>query len=100
MAIEQSLDWFRDAKFGMFIHWGPYSQLAGEWNGQQVPVGENAEWIMKKLKIPVSEYRELAHKMNPVLFDAHKWVYLAKAAGMKYIVITAKTSRRVRNVSV
>jgi alpha-L-fucosidase len=90
LAIEQSLEWFRDAKFGMFIHWGPYSQLAGEWNGQQVPVGENAEWIMKKLKIPVSEYRELAHKMNPVLFDAHKWVHLAKAAGMKYIVITAK----------
>ncbi len=84
------LEWFRDAKFGMFIHWGPYSRLAGEWNGKQVPVGENAEWIMKKLTIPVDVYRDLAHEFNPVLFDAHKWVSLAKAAGMKYIVITAK----------
>jgi len=84
------LEWFKEAKFGMFIHWGTYSQLAGEWNGRQVTVGENAEWIMKKLTIPVDEYRELAHKMNPVLFDAHKWVQLAKNAGMKYIVITAK----------
>jgi len=84
------LAWFKEAKFGMFIHWGPYSQLEGEWNGRQVPVGENAEWIMKKLTIPVGEYRELAQNMDPVLFDAHKWVRLAKAAGMKYIVITAK----------
>jgi len=87
---EQRLDWFRDAKFGMFIHWGPYSELAGEWNGRQVPVGTEAEWIMKQLKIPVSEYRKLAHQLNPVRFDAHQWVRLAKATGMKYIVITAK----------
>jgi alpha-L-fucosidase len=86
----QHLEWFRDAKFGMFIHWGPYSRLAGEWNDRQVPVGKNAEWIMKILAIPVNEYRELAHKLNPVRFDAHEWVHLAKAAGMKYIVITAK----------
>ncbi len=86
----ERLDWFKEAKFGMFIHWGPYSQLAGEWNGRQVTVGENAEWIMQKLKIPVAEYRELAHSFNPVLFDAQKWVRLAKATGMKYIVITAK----------
>ncbi len=64
--------------------------LAGEWNGKQVPVGKNAEWIMKELKIPVSEYRELAHEFNPVRFDAHTWVSLAKATGMKYIVVTAK----------
>ena len=87
---DERLDWFRDAKFGMFIHWGPYSELAGEWNGRQVPVGTEAEWIMKGLKIPVSVYRELAHKMNPVRFDAHQWVRLAKTTGMKYIVITAK----------
>lgn len=60
------MEWWKNAKFGMFIHWGPYSQLAGEWNGRQVKVGENAEWIMKLLKIPVNEYRELAHEMNPV----------------------------------
>lgn len=84
------LDWFREAKFGMFIHWGPYSQLGGEWNGRQMQDDRNAEWIMKRLKIPVTEYRELAHKMNPVKFDAREWVRLAKGAGMKYLVITAK----------
>jgi alpha-L-fucosidase len=84
------LDWFREAKFGMFIHWGPYSQLAGEYNGRRVPVGKNAEWIMKELHIPVKEYRNLAHGFNPDKFDAMSIVNLAKAAGMKYIVITAK----------
>jgi len=89
-GTEQHIDWFRDAKFGMFIHWGPYSQLAGEWNGRQVPVGRNAEWIMKELQIPVSEYRNMAKSFNPVEFDAREWVKMAKSTGMKYIVITAK----------
>jgi alpha-L-fucosidase len=74
----------------MFIHWGPYSLLEGEWNGKQVPVGDNAEWIMKNLRIPVSEYRQIARGMNPVKFNAEEWVSLAKRTGMKYIVITAK----------
>lgn len=87
---EQPLDWFREAKYGMFIHWGPYSLLGGEYKGSRVPAGENAEWIMKNLRIPVREYRELAHNMNPVKFDAGELVSLAKSAGMKYIVITAK----------
>lgn len=82
--------WFHDAKFGMFIHWGPYSLLEGEWNGKQVPVGENAEWIMKNLRIPVSHYREIAGEMNFARFNADEWVSLAKKTGMKYIVITAK----------
>lgn len=86
---DQYLNWFRDAKFGMFIHWGPYSQLAGEWNGHK-QAEDQAEWVMKYLKIPVNEYRELAHKFNPVRFNAKEWVQLAKATGMKYIVITAK----------
>ena len=67
---EEDPEWFHNAKFGMFIHWGPYSQLAGEWNGRHVEVGKEAEWIMKDLSIPVNKYRELAHKMNPVRFDA------------------------------
>jgi alpha-L-fucosidase len=54
------LAWFKEAKFGLFIHWGPYAKLAGEWNDQSVPVGENAEWIMQKLCIPVREYRQIA----------------------------------------
>ena len=84
------MEWFKEAKFGMFIHWGPYSKLAGEWKGQQVPVGENAEWIMQKMQIPVEEYREMASTLNPVQFNAEEWVSLAKQTGMKYIVITSK----------
>jgi len=82
--------WFRHDKFGMFIHWGPYSLLAGEWKGQRVPVGSEAEWVMERFNIPVQEYREMARQMNPVKFSADQWVGLAKSAGMKYLVITAK----------
>ena len=84
------LEWFREAKFGLFIHWGPYSQLAGGWAGRQVPVGENAEWIMQKLEIPRDTYHTLARQFNPTLFDAEAWAQLAQDAGMKYLVITAK----------
>jgi alpha-L-fucosidase len=87
---DHRLDWFKEAKFGMFIHWGPYSQLAGEYNGKRVPVGKNAEWIMKELRIPAEEYRNLAHNFNPVRFNADSIVNLCVRAGMKYIVITAK----------
>jgi alpha-L-fucosidase len=87
---EQHMEWFKEAKFGLFIHWGPYSLIEGEWNGQKVQVGRNAEWAMKFLKIPVKEYREIAKGMNPVKFDAREWVRLAKETGMKYLVITAK----------
>lgn len=90
VSHSDKLEWFRNDKFGMFIHWGPYSQLEGEWKGQQVPVGRGAEWIMKILHVPVSEYKELAHEMNPEKFDSRAYVKLAKSTGMKYIVITAK----------
>lgn len=86
----QALEWFQTVKFGMFIHWGPYSSLAGEWNGKQLPVGSNAEWIMHSLEIPRDEYREIAKTFNPTKFDAKAWVQLAKATGMKYLVITTK----------
>lgn len=82
------LTWFREAKYGLFIHWGLYAIPAGEWKGQHVPgIGE---WIMNRAKIPVKEYEQLARQFNPVRFDAERWVQLAKDAGMKYIVITAK----------
>jgi alpha-L-fucosidase len=90
ISKEQRLEWFKEAKFGMFIHWGPYSNLAGEWQGKNVPVGENAEWIMQKLKIPVVEYRDLSRQFNPIYFNAEDWVQLAKSTGMKYMVITSK----------
>jgi len=80
--------WWKEAKYGMFIHWGLYAQLAGSWNGREV-VG-NGEWIMKKFDIPVAEYEEVAKDFNPVDFDAAAWVKVAVDAGMKYIVITAK----------
>jgi alpha-L-fucosidase len=80
--------WFREARFGMFIHWGIYSVPAGEWQGKQVP--GIAEWIMHRAKIPVAEYEKFAAQFNPAKFDARQWVVVAKAAGMKYLVITSK----------
>ena len=84
------MQWYQDARFGMFIHWGAYSQLDGEYKGkkQKDPKGE---WIMRNLKIPVDEYAtEIAGKFNPKHFDADKWAKTAKEAGMKYLVITTK----------
>jgi alpha-L-fucosidase len=88
--VSDRLQWFRHDKFGMFIHWGPYAALGGEWNGRRVKVGENAEWIMQKLKIPVADYRERARELNPVEFDPAEWVRLAKETGMRYLIFTAK----------
>ena len=80
--------WWRDAKFGMFIHWGVYSVPAGFYHGKPVPgIGE---WIMNRAKIPVAEYQEFAKSFNPVKFNADDWVKTAADAGMKYIVITSK----------
>jgi alpha-L-fucosidase len=86
----ERIQWFRHDKFGMFVHWGPYSYLAGEWKGQRIPVGTEAEWIMQRFNIPVAKYRQMAHNLNPTHFSAEEWVMLAKSTGMKYLVITAK----------
>ena len=82
--------WFNDGKFGMFIHWGPYSVLGGEWKGHRIEQGDIAEWIMQRFQIPVEEYRTIAATFNPTGFDAREWVSLAKKTGMKYIIITSK----------
>jgi alpha-L-fucosidase len=87
-AREARLAWFREAKYGMFIHWGLYAIPAGQWKGKTV-LGLG-EWIMNRAQIPASEYAQLATQFNPVQFDADAWVTLAKDAGMKYIVITSK----------
>ena len=87
-ARDARMEWFREARFGMFIHWGLYSVLAGEYQGK--PVGGIGEWIQETAKIPVSEYEKLAPQFNPVRYNAREWVANAKIAGMKYIVITSK----------
>ncbi|QEH32383.1 Alpha-L-fucosidase [Aquisphaera giovannonii] len=78
--------WFRDARFGMFIHWGVYSVPAGEYKDQK----DHAEWFLETTRMPVSEYEKFAAQFNPTKFDAHAWAALAKRAGMKYLVITSK----------
>lgn len=82
------LAWWREARFGLFIHWGLYAHPAGFWKGQPVP--SLGEWIMRNAKIPIPEYEAIAKEFNPANFDAEAWVSLAAAAGMKYLVITAK----------
>lgn len=85
---EQSLKEFNDAKFGMFIHWGLYSEPAGIWKGEKIE--GLGEWIMYHAQIPRDEYRELARTFNPVKFNAEEWVSMAKQAGMRYIVAMPK----------
>ena len=80
------MQWWKDAKFGMFIHWGIYSVPAGKWGDKTI----YGEWIMHQAKIPRAEYAALAKQFNPTQFNADEWVKLAKDAGQKYMVITSK----------
>jgi alpha-L-fucosidase len=80
--------WFKDAKFGMFIHWGLFAQAGGVWQGKNYY--GISEWMMNRGKIPAADYAALAKKFNPTKFNAKEWAQLAKDAGMKYMVITAK----------
>ena len=85
---QDRLAWWREARFGMFIHWGLYCIPAGEWKGREIPgIGE---WIMNRAKIPVAEYEQLAKQFNPTRFNAAEWVRVARDAGQRYMVITAK----------
>jgi alpha-L-fucosidase len=88
LSKDERMQWWRDARFGMFIHWGDYAQLAGTYKGRHIDgIGE---WIMNFAKIPVAEYQQYAKQFNPVKYNPDEWVKTAKEAGMKYIVITAK----------
>ena len=80
------MDWWREARFGLFLHWGIYSIPAGEWKGNTT----YGEWIRESAQIPIKQYDEFVKQFNPVKFNADEWVAMAKNAGMKYIVITSK----------
>jgi alpha-L-fucosidase len=83
------LEWWREARFGMFVHWGVYSGLGNEYKGRKG--GGYAEHIQRVLKIPILEYRaEVAGNFNPTNFNADEWIRTAKEAGMGYFVITSK----------
>lgn len=88
-AYENRIDWWEEARLGMFIHWGVYALYGGKYRGYE-QVDPGAEWIMNRCKIPVAEYREKAKEFNPVNYNPEKWVKMARNAGMKYIVITSK----------
>lgn len=79
--------WFRDAKFGLFIHWGVYSVPAGEWKGKK---SNYADWYLERTHMPVSQYEKFRDHFAAIKFDAREWVALAKEAGVKYLVITSK----------
>ncbi|MBC8065134.1 MAG: alpha-L-fucosidase, partial [Chlorobia bacterium] len=85
---DKRMAWFREAKFGMFIHWGLYAVPAGVWNGKNI--NGAGEWILNTAQIKVADYEPLIKQFNPVKYDAKEWVRIAKDAGMKYIVITSK----------
>jgi len=84
----ERIQWWRDARFGMFIHWGIYSKPGGEWKGKNV--NGYSEHLMRKEKITRAAYLDLAHTFNPENFNAEEWILNAKKAGMRYFIITAK----------
>ncbi len=88
LSRDERMAWWREARFGLFIHWGVYAELGGEYQGRQI--GKAGEWIMNRGKIPVADYHTIARQFNPIKYDPEVWVKAAKDAGMKYIVITAK----------
>ncbi|HTR98271.1 MAG TPA: alpha-L-fucosidase, partial [Bacteroidota bacterium] len=85
-AHDARMQWWREARFGLFIHWGLYAVPAGVWGGST----DHAEWIRTTARIPLTEYEGLVGKFNPRHFDPDAWVAMAQEAGMKYIVITTK----------
>ncbi len=86
--LEQRIEWWNEARFGMFIHWGLYAIPAGRWNGEEI--GGIGEWIQNSARIRVADYEPLKKQFNPVKFNAEQWAAIAKDAGMKYLVITSK----------
>lgn len=93
ISESERMKWWEDARLGMFIHWGVYSEYGGEYNGTdhgKEMGGASAEWIYLTADIPEKHYRQTAAKFNPVLYNPTEWVKAAKDAGMKYMVLTSK----------
>lgn len=89
LPLGEKMNWWQEAKLGLFVHWGPYCLYGGVYHGYQQRRG-GAEWIMNRCKIPVREYRAMASTFNPVHFNADSLVLMARDAGMKYLVFTTK----------
>src|SRR2546429_7255080 len=87
-ARDARMAWWRDARFGMFIHWGAYAVAAGTYKGERIPA--IGEWIMSRAHVPIPDYEELAYRFNPVPFDSGQWLRSAKDAGRRYIVFTSE----------
>ena len=85
---QDKMKWWSEARFGLFVHWGLYSELGGVWRGRQMDyIGE---WTQSRFRIPNSEMEKIARTFNPVNFDADEWASMVKRAGMGYIMVTAK----------
>lgn len=89
ISLDENKKWFKEARFGMMVHFGLYSLLGGEWQGQRMG-GTIGEWAQSYFKIPASQYSKLKNVFNPCFFNADEWIKLAADAGMKYFVITSK----------
>jgi alpha-L-fucosidase len=88
-TLDKRMEWYNEAKFGCFVHWGPYAETAGIWDGK--PFSGYSEHLMRVFKIPIQMYKEkVVATFDPVEFDADEWMRQVKAAGMKYFIITAK----------
>ena len=96
-SIDERIQWFQDARFGLFLHWGLYSVLAGEWQGQRMDT--IGEWIMSRFRIPRAEYEKLALQFNPQGFDANEWAAPGEASGYALRCLYGQAPRGFCHVS-
>ncbi len=90
-AIAKRLGWWSEARYGMFIHWGLYSQWGCHYPGADGKlIDGRSEHMMRHIRLPLKVYSTIAEVFNPTQFDADQWVRIAREAGMKYMVITSK----------